>query len=243
MIPRQNPAYPGRALTTSTIGQELYVSFCDWIECGKDLSGNTISTAAATIRMPIKNSSMTRGALGPSAMTGDSFSSFGNFVPQNFSTSTFGFAPPVEARPMNTMAGQTTIFHVGIPISRQIPSGGSIVLTFPTGFVVTGAKQDTNSPMRRDFNGPGPGTVTFKCLTNVATNVGKSCAGTANTDDAGDGQGGLADDGVVVGDQGVTIYLRQPPIQRDMTLSTWTLPASSTPRFQKTLTPLATRLM
>ena len=196
-----------------TAGQELYLSMdvtgtpASGAQIAKDLSGNGIATPKNIARAPIKSSVTTKGALGPNAMGTSAFEMGGGFVPTNFSSATFGFAPPVDVMPFNKMAGQTTIYGVRLPISQRILAGGMIVLTFPTGFDVSGAKQDINSPMRTDLNGPGTGTVTFKCLTNVVG--GKSCASTANTDDTGTAQGGLADDGVVVNTSArtVTIYL------------------------------------
>lgn len=193
------------------VGQELYVSFdTTGANSPKDLSGNAIDTGVSTARGPVKSSASTNGMLGPGAISGDMFSSGGGFMPTNFSSSTFGFAPPIEVRPFNTMAGQTTVYGVRLPISTQIPNGGTVVLTFPTGFDVTNAQQDVNSPMRRDLNGPGTGAVTFKCQTNSTAVNGKSCGGgAANSDDTGGAQGGLADDGVVVDATArtVTVYI------------------------------------
>jgi len=197
----------------SAIGQELYLSMdvtgvpASGAQISKDLSGNEITSNGNSARSPIQNSATTMGALGPMAMGASAFGMGGGFMPDNFSGDTFGFAPPVDVMPFNMMAGKTTIYGVRIPISTQIPASGAIVLTFPTGFDVSGAFQDINSPMRTDLNGPGTGTPTFKCLTNVAG--GKSCVGTANSNDTGTAQGGLADDGVVVNTsaRSVTIYL------------------------------------
>lgn len=197
----------GISLPSAAIGKELYLSLNTTGNVLRDQSGNLLDETGASVRTTLQNSAMTMGALGPMAMSSDAFSTMGGFVPTNFSTSTFGFAPPVEARPFNMMAGQTTNYGIRIPISKQIPTSGVVVLTFASGFDVSGAKQDINSPMRTDMNGPGTGAITFKCATNVAG--GKSCAGTANADDTGAAQGGLADDGVVVNPSArtVTVYL------------------------------------
>ncbi|MDO8474027.1 MAG: Ig-like domain-containing protein [bacterium] len=187
----------------AAIGQELYLSMdvSPSSNSAKDLSANVITSAGNTSRTTIGNSLTTKGSLGPMATTTDAFSGGGTFIPTNFSSTTFGFAPPVNVMPRNMMAGKTTTYMVMVPISKQIPISGTIVLTFPTGFDVTAAQQDLNSPMRTDLNGPGTGTPTFKCTTNVAG--GKSCAGGATvTGDTSSGddatKGGLADDGVVV---------------------------------------------
>lgn len=196
--------YHDGSITAATLqGKELYVA----VTSVKDLSGNSI--AANTAKAVIQNSATTQGALGPMGMAGDAFSTAGAFTPANFSTATFGFAPPVDVRPFNTMPGQSTVYGVRVPISRQITSGGTVVLTFPIGFDVSGAKQDVNSPMRRDLNGPGPGVVTFKCNAGGSPPTGASCAGSANADDTGATQGGAAEDGVVVdtGSRSVKVYL------------------------------------
>jgi len=197
----------GLALPPAAIGQEIYVSLQTATAANllKDLSG--VTTTGSNARATIKNSQNTKGALGPMAMTTSAFSSGGSFVPQNFSSASFGFAPSVEVRPFNTLAGQTTVYGIRLPISKQIPASGAILLTFPSGFDVSNAKQDVNSPMRADLNGPGTGTITYKCATNVAG--GKACAGTSNADDTGAAQGGLADDGIVVNTAArtITVYL------------------------------------
>ncbi|MBI4599645.1 Ig-like domain-containing protein [Candidatus Uhrbacteria bacterium] len=194
-------------------GQQLYVAVAN----AKDIGGNAISTSgtapdtANTSRATVQNSATTQGQLGPMTITNDMMKAVGDFKPTTFSSATFGFAPQTEVRPFNMMTGTTTIYGVHLSLSRQIPDGGAIVLTFPQGFNVSGAKQDINSPKRRDINGPGTGTVTFKCQTNVAGMSGaKSCGGgAANADDTGTAQGGLADDGVVVNANArtITIYV------------------------------------
>lgn len=190
-----------------TFGSELYV-----LASGvRDASGNAIGSGAGdTGKSPIRSSATTGGALGPMAMSSSSFSSGGSFMPSNFSGDTHGFARPVEVRPFNTMAGQTTIFGVRVPIATQIPAGGMVVLTFPSGFDVSGARQDINSPMRSDLNGQGAGTIQFKCNATVAN--GKTCSGdtTVTGDTSGNAaMGGLADDGVLINAAArtITIYL------------------------------------
>lgn len=194
----------------SYIGQEIYFSMdTSGDNVAKDLSGIAITSSGNSARVSIQNSATTKGALGPMAMTTDAFSMGGTFVPTNFSSTTFGFAPPVDVKPFNMMAGKTTIYGVRLPISKQIPISGTIVLTFPTGFNVSAAQQDINSPMRGDLNGPGTGTIKFKCNGTVAN--GKTCSGaTADTDDQEADtttKGGLADDGVVVNSTARTVTI------------------------------------
>ena len=190
----------------AAVGQELYVSMdTSGANQSKDLSGNLLASSASSVRAPIRTSIATGGALGPGAISTSAFAGAG-FVASNISTSTFASFSQIEARPSLPQPGANSKYFFRIPISQQIVAPGKVVLTLPTGFSASGAKQDIASPMRGDLNGPGPGTVTFKCLTNVAG--GKSCAGGANADDTGTAQGGLADDGVVVDGRTVTVYLR-----------------------------------
>lgn len=190
---------------TSAVGQELYLSMdASGSNQTKDLSGNLLDSGAASVRAPVRSSASTGGALGPGALSTSAFAGAG-FVASNISTSTFATFGQIEARPNAPLTGATSKYFLKIPLSRQIVAPGKIVITFPAGFSTAGAQQDIASPSRQDINGPGPGTITFKCLTNVAG--GKSCTGGANSDDTGDAQGGLADDGVVVGDRTVTVYL------------------------------------
>ncbi len=64
--------------------------------------------------------------------------------------------------PLNNIAGQTTTYHLELPIFNQIPSGGVIRFQFPEGFDISGAGQDANSPFNSDFNGHEVGTPHFK---------------------------------------------------------------------------------
>lgn len=185
--------------------QELYLSMdTSGSNQAKDLSGNLLASTASNVRTPVRSSVATGGALGPGAMSGSAFAA-GGFVPTNISSSTFATFGQVEARPSFPTTGATSKYFLRIPLSKQIPSGGKVVVTFPSGFTLFGAKQDVMSPSRGDLNGPGSGTVKFKCSATVAG--GKTCGGTANIDDALSAGGGLADDGVVVADRTVTVYL------------------------------------
>ncbi|KKT13234.1 MAG: Cell wall-binding protein [Candidatus Falkowbacteria bacterium GW2011_GWF2_43_32] len=132
------------------------------------------------------------------------------FMPDSFSSDSFGYVPQGQAHPLNSLAGQTSIYNMNLPISKQIDAGGKIILTFPAGFTVAGAKQDVNSPSGADMNGPGSGTPTFKCLTAAG---GTSCGGgatvTGDTADGGDAatRGALADDGIIVDSTARTITI------------------------------------
>ncbi len=196
---------------SSAIGQEAYLEMKN-PSGAKSLDGVEVGSSGNKIRAMIQNSATTQGALAPGATSTSASTAAGQFTPDNFSKSTFGFAPPVEVRPFNMLAGQTTIYGIRLPISTQIPAGGQIVLTFPQGFDVSSAQQDVNSPMRGDLNGPGSGTINFKCTTSVTG--GKTCPSSGGATVTGDGtsdstKGGLSDDGVIVNatSRTVTIYL------------------------------------
>lgn len=197
---------------TLTIGNTFSVAFdTSGDNKAKDLSGNSISTG--TFSAVVKNSALTKGNLAPG--TGDVLDMMGAMMPDNFSSSTFGFAPPVDVKPFNMMADKTTIYGIRLPISTQIPASGIVKINFPVGFDVSGAKQDVNSPMKTDLNGPGTGVVRFKCLTSVAGGNTCPAAGgatvTGDTSAGGDSttRGGSADDGIVVDTaaRSVIVYL------------------------------------
>ncbi|MFA6430045.1 MAG: Ig-like domain-containing protein, partial [Patescibacteria group bacterium] len=181
---------------SSAVGNELYLGMqTSGDNRVKDLSGNLLSDVAAdsSCRVTVRSGTTTGGQLGPQTTFGGTTAN--QFRPEGFSGTTFGFAPPIEVRPFNTMAGQTTIYGVRLPLSTQIPNSGKIVLTFPVGFDVSGAKQDVNSPMRADLNGPGTGTPTFAC--NLNGTGGRSCAGGATvTGDASIGADDLTRGGL-----------------------------------------------
>ena len=73
------------------------------------------------------------------------------------------------AFPMNMMAGQTASYFVDIPLTKQIQSGGQIILTFPTGFNVASAAKDSNAPVNSDINEWATGTITIADVTPSQT--------------------------------------------------------------------------
>lgn len=99
---------------------------------------------------------------------------------------------PIFVGPMNKMASATSKYFIDIPLTSAIDTNGTIELTFPAGFNVSGVIKDAQSPMNADFNGPGTGTVTF-----AAANP----SGTAN---AGAGLDGI---GYYTGTQKVVVQL------------------------------------
>ncbi|MBI5220813.1 MAG: Ig-like domain-containing protein [Candidatus Liptonbacteria bacterium] len=128
-----------------------------------DLSGNLIGSPNSA-QGTILDMNKTGGFVGPGGPAGGQMPSGGGMgaPPQNFSTSTYAFVPEAMVRPFSPMAGVSSMYAVEVPISSQIKAaggGGKIVLTFPTGFDVSSAVQDTLGPMVNDVNGPGAGTI------------------------------------------------------------------------------------
>jgi len=113
------------------------------------------------------------------------------------------------AMPMNMMAGQTSMYMVSLPITKQIPSGGKIILTFPAGFNISSAQQDVYSFMNDDFNEWATGNPTFACTGAITDTKCGSGASEVSGDGAGDTttKGGLADDGVVVNTSAKTVTI------------------------------------
>lgn len=140
----------GLALTSGT-------AFTLTVTGVKDLSGNTIA-GTPSIGGTVLSSTTTGGMLGPGMTSGGSFS--GPTGP-DYSSAGISYMPPAQAKPFSIGAGVTTIYGVEIPISKQIPASGKIVVTFPVGFDISGAKKDPNSPPNSDINGPSAGTVVF----------------------------------------------------------------------------------
>lgn len=129
------------------------VSFTATVTNVHDLSNNPMG-AQNSFTGTVQSAGLNGGQIGP----GGGFIDAGN-VPNGFSTSTFGFVPQADVRPFNSLAGFTSTYGADIPISTRIPSGGKIVLTFPSTFTLSGAAADSFSPANSDINGPGAGTV------------------------------------------------------------------------------------
>ncbi len=157
---------------TLTAGDGFYVGITSSVE---DAAGNAIDGSYDTFTGKVMDSGNFAGGQGMSTM--------GNLEMKDFNMSTMGMTP-ISANPMNSMAGATTKYFIRFPVSTAIPTGGWVEFTFPSGFTVTGVKQDAQSPMKTDFNGPATGTPTF------ATNL------TSVTPTPTDGAGAQANDGV-----------------------------------------------
>lgn len=154
---------------TLTAGDGFYISVSADVV---DIAGNGVNVAAKSWTGFVMDASKFSGGQGMFQMDTMGF--------EDFNMGTMGMRP-INVMPMNQMAGSTTKYFVDIPISTQIPTGGYVELTFPEGWTVTGAKQDAQSPMNSDFNGPATGTITF--ATTIPTNYT-------------DGGGAQANDGV-----------------------------------------------
>ena len=155
----------GRTAVLENLNLPMGSSFTVTASNIHDLSGNLIG-AQNSAQGTVQDMNKTMGFVGPGGpmMGGD--------MPQNFATSTFGFVPAVEVRPMSPMTGATTNYFVGVPLSQQVKSSagsGKVILTFPTGFDVSSAVLETQSPMANDVNGPGPGTI---AVSSVAVDSG-----------------------------------------------------------------------
>jgi len=195
-----------------------------WVRGVKDLSGNQITydgtTAAGTTWVPssvntfgpnaagggVMNSQTTFGMIGPMGggmmgppPTATLNGGIGAGPAQDFggkNVFNMGFSP-IGVFPMNMQAGATSMYMVDIPITQALSSGDKIVLTFPTGFDVRGAKSGdpNNNWAHKDINGPGPGIVTLKT----------DATGDASGDTTS--KGGLASDGAVVNEMSRTVTL------------------------------------
>ncbi|MFC2021610.1 carboxypeptidase regulatory-like domain-containing protein [Chloroflexota bacterium] len=187
--------YDGEAYTIIIEGLQLPPrgGFRIWVNNVTDLSGNIIegNIAAPDISAfgrnaaggPIKNSA-DGGMMGPGGggMTGPGG---GGMDMGNMGMN------PTGVFPMSMIAGATTTYMVDMPLSRAISANGTVVLTFPSGFDISGAKNaDPNGEwVHKDINGPGPGVV-------VLGNAAESPQ-----------SGGLNNDGVVVNTSAKTVTI------------------------------------
>ena len=132
----------------------------------QDMSGNALSENKLFGGVVI-DSAIYGDSMGPS----DGFSGEIYDFPAGYSTDDFGYVPQASVFPMNTMAGTSSSYIVDFPISEQIRSSanaGKAVLTFPSGFDVTGAVAVAGTHVNDDVNGYAPGTV---AINSVAVNV------------------------------------------------------------------------
>lgn len=93
---------------------------------------------------------------------------------------------PIMVMPDSQIAGGTSQYRVEFKATTSIPSGGKIVLTFPTGFTFAAAC-DTKLDQfdNNDINGPSPNTVTFTpaCDSQARTATLTTASGATNPND------------------------------------------------------------
>ena len=135
----------------------------------KDISGNAMTTPSP-VTGTVLSVTQSGGSLGPGGG--------GNFGPHmtDFSSAGIGFAPGLQVMPMNQFISATTTYGFMIPLIKQIPANGTIVVTFPSSSdfsVCCAATSSTANPMinemNKDINGPGPGTVGINVVAKDTT--------------------------------------------------------------------------
>ncbi|MDT3698542.1 MAG: carboxypeptidase regulatory-like domain-containing protein [Thermincola sp.] len=87
---------------------------------------------------------------------------------------------PVEVKPTNPSANAESHYFIRLPINQKLSAGDTIEIVFPAGFNVTSAVLDSGSPMNKDINGPGPGTVTVRSVS--AENISRLVTVTLNNE-------------------------------------------------------------
>jgi hypothetical protein len=193
-----------------------------WVRNVADLSGNVITANGTTTTSSwtpssvndfyenaagggVMNSTDTFGMIGPGgggmmgpppdAMFTDGFGAGPAMDFGGKNVHDMGFEP-IGVWPMNMQAGAESMYMIDIPISSALSDGDKIVLTFPQGFDVRGAKSGdpNNNWAHQDINGPGPGTITLK-------------TSGISADSASATQGGLQNDGVVINASARTVTM------------------------------------
>ena len=129
----------------------------------KDLSSNLLNPSGST--GSVRNMNETMGMMLP-GQDGD-FNFFQN-----------GLRPKMVI-PMSPVAGATTNYDVMFALTRVVPLGGKIILTFPNGFSTASSCATTAAiPDNNDINGPGTGTVGIASI--ACDNVDRSITVTTN---------------------------------------------------------------
>ncbi|MDO8524122.1 MAG: carboxypeptidase regulatory-like domain-containing protein [bacterium] len=143
-----------------TVGNDL----CVFVDNITDISNNALNESYDSVVAPMKDHSQTYGTFSGSGLMMGPPTTAGGIIGPMIGTNKpedMGMMP-VAARPMNSMANLSTLYFFDIPTTKALENGGFVVLDFKKqGFDVTNAIPDPNSPMRTDWNGPGPGVVTL----------------------------------------------------------------------------------
>ncbi len=162
-----------------------------WVNDVTDLSGNVIEGNITAPNTSAFGRNAAGGPIGSSAQGGTMGPGSGGMTGPGGGGMDMGSMGMMRVGvfPMSMIAGATTTYMVDIPLARPIPAGGEIVLTFPSGFDISGARNaDPNGEWaHKDINGPGPGVV-------VLGNAVES-------------SGGMSNDGVVVNTSARTVTI------------------------------------
>ncbi|MFC1952747.1 carboxypeptidase regulatory-like domain-containing protein [Chloroflexota bacterium] len=157
--------YDGEACTVIIEGLQLPLlnGFRIWVTDVTDLSGNVIDGNISAPDTAAFGRNATGGPVSNSAEGGMIVPGGGGMTGPGGGGMDMGHMGmnPTGVFPMSMIAGTTTTYMIDMPLSRAIPPSGKIVLTFPSGFDISGAKNaDPNGEwVHGDINGPGPGMV------------------------------------------------------------------------------------
>ena len=171
------------------------ISFTLAIAGVTDLSGNVLVTQS--IVGPVEDSSKTFGSFSGGGMFAPPTSDFtgsiggGEFQPQGFGSFTaeqFALGQADRAFPFNQTASQdVNVFQVQFSPGVVIQNGDTVQFTFPNGTDVTNAALDTLSPMNKDMNMQGGGTITGTGVAvSASANTVTVTLGVSGTTGAGD---------------------------------------------------------
>jgi len=150
-------------------------------------SGSTFSVTASNIR-DISGVNMTTSTMSGTIM---SFATSGGMLEPGMGGGSFGapppsttfsgaggvsgFMPPANIMVMNSMTNASSTYGFEIPLSKQIPLGGQIVITFPStsdfGLCCVATSSVTMkmlNDMNKDINGPGTGAIGIKTIAKNA---------------------------------------------------------------------------
>lgn len=123
----------------------------------KDLAGNLVNTTGSgNLATGTVQNAMQEGMLGPGGGGGFDFFDRG--------------MSPMRVFPRSALAGATSTYEVEFPAATAVPSGGKIILTFPTGFsfVADGGSSECQDALttidNSDLNGPSAGAVTIASI-------------------------------------------------------------------------------
>lgn len=141
----------------------------------EDLSGNDLSASGNTAQGTVQNGNTTGGQLGPGEAPKFDFAQMG--------------MNPVAVFPKIALASTTSAYRAELSLTSAIPSGGTVVLTFPTGFGFatggSGCETAVTSFENDDINGPAPNTVTMQSIAcdSVAKTITITTSGAVNAND------------------------------------------------------------